>query len=137
MQRAHVWLEAKQPSDLKAGAQNVSASGLWFMLFFCSQTEPANPCLLVFFFPPFHISPAIPNHVTTGSANRERGTQVCNNHGYLSFFLLLKVSSQLNVHYQKKGPTFFPPTSPQLPDNIQKKRTNQNIIKLHILYQIQ
>lgn len=62
----------------------------------------------------------------------KRGTQICDNHGYL--FLLLKVSSQLNVHYQKR-PNLF--TSPQSPDNIQKKRTNQDIIKLHILYQIQ
>lgn len=34
----------------------------------------------------------------------------------------------------KKRPNSF--TSPQLSDNIQK-RTNQDIIKLHILYQIQ
>lgn len=61
----------------------------------------------------------------------KRGTEICDNHGYL--FLLLKVSSQLNVHYQKR-PNFF--TSPQSPDNIQKK-TNKDIIKLHILYQIQ
>lgn len=47
---------------------------------------------------------------------KKGSTQICDNHGYL--FLLLKVSSQLNVHYQKR-PNFF--TSPQSPDNIQKK----------------
>lgn len=48
------------------------------------------------------------------SSRTQRPTR--DNHGYL--FLLLKVSSQLNVHYQKKAQLF---TSPQLSDNIQKK----------------
>lgn len=50
----------------------------------------------------------------------KRGTAVCDNHGY--WFLLLKVSSQLNVNYQKKAQLFFS-TSPQSPDNIQKRQT--------------